>query len=126
MHYYGPGCLDEFYGLIELSDHMKTMCEEEKFVFKRWLKEILSEAFFALSSWDDQKTPLIYVGILPSTYLIDLKLFLIWKQSDNGLTFMASPFNIDGFKHKDGAKRITAENIDNCHDLINRIMNEIS
>lgn len=125
MYFYGPGCLDDFFGFFAIEDYLKEKMLEDDQKFKNWLQGVMTDAFFEVDMWDDEKTPSIWIGHFLDTDLCDTRTFLIWKQSNNGCTFLASPYPLENFRKDFSKRKPNHENIQKCNRMMENIFGRL-
>lgn len=103
---YYVGTVDHFNGLFNFDEFMKKLKNPtyelslDVHNFKSKCNEYLFNAHFYESYWDgDIRGRDIYVGGIPYPgFECELNIILLWKQDNNGSTFMMSPFPLSCFK----------------------------
>jgi hypothetical protein len=120
MHFYDVGCIDFFNGSVPLELFLKNCSNENEMSsrygyrdideIKKWVMRTIMRMMFVFRCLDiEDSYPSLFIIGIPYCHDFDLTLGLIWKQSDNGLTFFASPFEIPQLKQKESLKELSRE-----------------
>ncbi len=140
INFYSVGCVDYYQGLIPLKHFIKHCIDGEAYYtcytleeLKKFLHQVFFEAYCYKSYWEgDIREEEIYIGGLP--YSGDecepqTELFVMWKQDNNGSTFLASYRNLhylsnDEVRTRDITYELTRKAIANADNLILELFKE--
>lgn len=102
MYYYETGPIDYFAGTISLDVFKEQIKKEvDKFqspetIFNAALENLESAKIFMRTNanWEGDIITGPFVFAVPSPDKYEMEVGFVWKQSNNGTTFIASPFGL--------------------------------
>lgn len=97
MYIYQLAPVDDFFGAVPVEEWLDTLSSNHRGVSLRDAASQLMNAAFRVatavgSEWEGDCHVVHVFGLPPADTYCDLQLGLIWKQGNNGTTFVVSPY----------------------------------
>lgn len=112
MFYYNVGCIDFFNGAVPLNLFLKNCSNHNEMSehygyhdlnrLKEWIVDTILHMMLSFSHiYIEDTWPSLFIIGLPSASRDNLAFGLIWKQSCNGCTYFASPYEVPDIKKEE-------------------------